>query len=120
MREQLATKGTKCTSKWLSFVLFVPFVAILLSVNWQALFTTLKLAATTAAILTIISLPVSYWIAFSKWRWKFIIEAVVAVPLVLPPTVLGFYVLMGLGPRSPIGQWYESLVGHGLPFTFEG
>jgi molybdate transport system permease protein len=88
--------------------------------NWEALITTLKLASATAAILTVISLPVSYWIAFSRWRWKFIVEAVVAMPLVLPPTVLGFYVLVALGPRSPIGRWYESLSGHGLPFTFEG
>jgi len=59
-------------------------------------------------------------VAFSKWRWKFLAEAVVALPLVLPPTVLGFYVLVALGPRSPVGRWYESLSGHGLPFTFEG
>src|SRR6516164_8745936 len=88
--------------------------------NWQALATTLELASMTAIILAIVSLPVSYWIAFSKWRLKFVVEAIVALPLVLPPTVLGFYVLMALGPRSPIGKWYESLVGHGLPFTFEG
>jgi molybdate transport system permease protein len=88
--------------------------------NWEALITTLKLASVTASILIIVSLPVSYWIAFSRWRWKFIVEAVVAMPLVLPPTVLGFYVLVALGPRSPIGRWYESLAGHGLPFTFEG
>jgi molybdate transport system permease protein len=88
--------------------------------NWQALATTLELASMTAIILAIVSLPVSYWIAFSKWRLKFVVEAIVALPLVLPPTVLGFYVLMALGPRSPIGRWYESLAGHGLPFTFEG
>src|SRR5215470_8224774 len=88
--------------------------------NWEALITTLELAATTSVILVIISLPLSYWIAFSKWRWKFAIEAIVALPLVLPPTVLGFYVLLALGPRSPIGRWYETLAGHGLPFTFEG
>ena len=88
--------------------------------NWQALATTLELASVTAIILAVISLPLSYWIAFSKWRLKFIVEAVVALPLVLPPTVLGFYVLIALGPRSPLGRWYESLAGHGLPFTFEG
>ena len=58
--------------------------------------------------------------AFSKWRWKFLVEAVVALPLVLPPTVLGFYVLIAMGPQSPLGRWYENLVGRGLPFTFEG
>jgi molybdate transport system permease protein len=88
--------------------------------NWEALITTLKLATATAVTLAIISLPLSYWLAFSKWRWKFLVEAVVAMPLVLPPTVLGFFVLLGLGPRSPIGRWYEALAGHGLPFTFEG
>jgi len=68
----------------------------------------------------LIGLPLSYWVAFSKWRWKFFVEAVVALPLVLPPTVLGFYVLIALGPQSPVGRWYESIAGHGLPFTFEG
>jgi len=88
--------------------------------NWQAIATTLKLALTTSAVLMVIALPLSYWIAFSKWRWKFLVEAVVALPLVLPPTVLGFYVLVAMGPQSPFGRWYESIVGHGLPFTFEG
>jgi len=90
------------------------------TMNWDAIATTLKLAIITASVLAIIGLPVSYWVAFSKWRWKFLAEAVVALPLVLPPTVLGFYVLVALGPRSPVGRWYESLSGHGLPFTFEG
>src|SRR5712691_6000556 len=88
--------------------------------NWEALITTLKLAAATSMILIIIALPLSYWIAFSKWRWKFIVEAVVALPLVLPPTVLGFYVLLAMGPQSPFGHFYESMAGHGLPFTFQG
>jgi molybdate transport system permease protein len=88
--------------------------------NWQAFFTSLKLATATSLILMAIGLPLSYWVAFSKWRWKFFVEAVVALPLVLPPTVLGFYVLIALGPQSPIGRWYESIAGHGLPFTFEG
>jgi len=88
--------------------------------NWQAFFTSLKLASATAVILMLIGLPLSYWVAFSKWRWKFLVEAIVALPLVLPPTVLGFYVLIALGPQSPVGRWYESIAGHGLPFTFEG
>ena len=88
--------------------------------NWEALLTTLKLASVTSVILMVVALPVSYWVAFSKWRWKFLIEAVVALPLVLPPTVLGFYVLIAMGPQSPFGRLYESVAGHGLPFTFEG
>jgi molybdate transport system permease protein len=88
--------------------------------NWEAFATTLMLATVTSLILLIISLPLSYWVAFSKWRFKFLVEAVVALPLVLPPTVLGFYVLMAMGPQSPFGRLYERLAGHGLPFTFEG
>jgi molybdate transport system permease protein len=88
--------------------------------NWEALITTLELASCTSIVLLIVGLPVSYWVAFSKWKWKFLVEAVVALPLVLPPTVLGFYVLVAIGPQSPFGRWYASLAGHGLPFTFEG
>ena len=88
--------------------------------NWQAFLTSLKLASATSIILMLIALPLSYWLAYSKWRWKFFVEAVVALPIVLPPTVLGFYVLVAMGPRSPLGRWYESIAGHGLPFTFEG
>ena len=88
--------------------------------NWEALITTLKLAVTTSVILMIIALPLGYWVAFSRWRWKILIEAVVALPIVLPPTVLGFYVLIAMGPQSPLGRFYETLAGHGLPFTFEG
>ena len=81
--------------------------------NWEALSTTLKLASATSVILIFIALPLSYWIAFSKWRWKFLVEAVVALPLVLPPTVLGFYVLLALGPQGPLASLE-------LPFTFAG
>jgi molybdate transport system permease protein len=88
--------------------------------NWQAFFTSIKLASATSIILILIALPLSYWVAFSRWRWKFLVEAVVALPLVLPPTVLGFYILFALGPQSPVGRWYESIAGKGLPFTFEG
>ena len=88
--------------------------------NWEAIATTLKLATLTSIILMILGLPLAYWVAFSKWRWKFLVEATVALPLVLPPTVLGFYVLVAMGPQSPLGRWYQSLAGHGLPFTFEG
>ncbi len=88
--------------------------------NWQAITLTLRLALWVTAILLVVGLPIAHWIAFSRWRWKFLVEAVVALPLVLPPTVLGFYVLVAMGPRSPLGAWYESWWGRGLPFTFEG
>ncbi|RPJ84209.1 MAG: molybdate ABC transporter permease subunit [Acidobacteria bacterium] len=88
--------------------------------NWEAVFTSLKLASATTLILFILGLPLASWLAFSKWRWKFLLESVVALPLVLPPTVLGFYVLTAMGPRSPLGHWYAELVGSPLPFSFEG
>src|SRR5256714_1149487 len=88
--------------------------------DWTAFALTLRLAALVTAILFAVGLPFAYWIAFSRWRWKFLIESVVALPLVLPPTVLGFYILVAIGPHSPLGRFYTSLVGHPLPFTFEG
>jgi molybdate transport system permease protein len=88
--------------------------------NWEAVLTTLKLASVTSIILMIIALPLGYWVAFSRWRWKFLVEAIVALPLVLPPTVLGFYVLLAMGPQSFPGRLYQSVTGHGLAFTFEG
>jgi len=88
--------------------------------NWTAIILTLKLATQTAAILLMIGLPIAYWLTFSRWRWKFLVESVVALPLVLPPTVLGFYILVAIGPQSPLGQFYTNIVGHPLPFTFEG
>jgi molybdate transport system permease protein len=88
--------------------------------DWQAFWLTIRLAVLVAAILVILGMPIAYWITFSRWRWKFLAEAVVALPIVIPPTVLGFYVLVALGPRSPFGRWWESLTGHTLAFTFEG
>ena len=89
-------------------------------VNWTAIWVTFKLASLTAAVLLVIGLPIAYWLTYSRWRWKFLIESIVALPLVLPPTVLGFYILVAIGPHSPIGRFYSDLVGHPLPFTFEG
>jgi molybdate transport system permease protein len=91
-----------------------------MAIDWQAFWLTLQLAVTVSAILLLLGLPVAYWFAFSTWRWKFLVEAVVALPIVLPPTVLGFYVLVALGPRSPLGRWWISLTGHTLTFTFSG
>ena len=87
--------------------------------EWQAFWLTMRLAAVVTAILVLLGLPIAYWIAFSKWRWKFLVEALVALPIVLPPTVLGFYVLIALGERSPLGRWWQSITGHTLAFTFE-
>jgi len=88
--------------------------------DWTAIMLSLRLAAATTAILLAIGMPAAYWLAFSPRRWKFIVEAVVALPLVLPPTVLGFYVLLAISPRGPIGGLYSRLTGGMLPFSFAG
>src|SRR5436190_2730906 len=87
--------------------------------DWTAIALSVKLAAIVAGILLVIALPIAYWLTFTRWRGKFLVEAVVALPLVLPPTVLGFYVLLAIGSRSPIGRLWEQWTGHGLAFTFE-
>src|SRR6202790_5754123 len=88
--------------------------------NWEAFWLTVRLAAIVSALLIVIGIPIAYWLTYSRRRWKFLIEAIVALPIVLPPTVLGFYVLVALGPRSPLGRWWISLTGHTLAFTFGG
>jgi molybdate transport system permease protein len=88
--------------------------------NWPAILLSLKLAVCVAGILLAAGLPIAYWVTFSGWRWKFLAEAIVALPLVLPPTVLGYYILVGLGPRHFAGRIWQSMFGHTLPFTFGG
>ena len=87
--------------------------------DWTAIVLSVKLATIVAIILLVIGLPIAYWLTFSRWRGKFLVEAVVALPLVLPPTVLGLYVLLAIGSRSPIGRAWTAWSGHGLAFTFE-
>jgi molybdate transport system permease protein len=86
--------------------------------DWTAAWLTFQLAAATALILLVVGLPLAYWLATTRWRGRFVIEAVVAMPIVLPPTVLGFYLLLALGPRGPVGRAVQSLTGATLPFTF--
>lgn len=86
----------------------------------EAFWLTIRLAVLVALVLMVAGLPIAYWITYSRWKWKFLAEAVVALPIVLPPTVLGFYVLLALGPRSPLGRGWQALTGHSLAFTFEG
>ncbi len=88
--------------------------------NLDSLFISLRLAATVALLLLCVAMPLAYWLAFSRWRGKFLLESIVALPLVLPPTVLGFYALLALGPRGPIGRLWQSIFGHALAFTFTG
>jgi molybdate transport system permease protein len=87
---------------------------------WSPIRLTLALAAVTTVLLLVIATPIAYWLARTKARWKEAIAAVVALPLVLPPTVLGFYLLVALGPNGP-GGWIAGLFGgRSLAFTFEG
>jgi molybdate transport system permease protein len=84
------------------------------------LFLSLKLSFITTVLLSFIGIPLAYWLAFSRVRWKFFVESIVALPLVLPPTVLGFYLLIAIGSNSIIGQWYEALCNKTLAFSFQG
>ncbi len=88
--------------------------------GFEALFLTVKLAALSTVILLLIGTPVAWWLARSKSRFKPIIEAVVALPIVLPPTVLGFYLLVLLSPGSSFGGWWFELTGQTLTFSFSG
>ncbi|HEX7407374.1 MAG TPA: molybdate ABC transporter permease subunit [Candidatus Binatia bacterium] len=88
--------------------------------DWAAITLSVQLSTWTTLALLVIGMPIAHWLAFSSWRWKFLVEAVVALPLVLPPTVLGFYLLLALSLRSPLGQMYLKLTGATLPFTFQG
>lgn len=85
-----------------------------------ALWVTLKLAVISTSILMVLCAPLAWWLAHTRWRGKVMIEALVAMPLVLPPTVMGFYLLVLLGPRGAVGGFLEDIgVGH-LAFTFTG
>lgn len=80
----------------------------------------LKLSSVTMVLLFIVGIPLAYGLTFSRIRWKFLVESVVALPLVLPPTVLGFYVLLAVGGNSFIGQKYEAVFNKTLAFSFQG
>ncbi|MCK6426055.1 MAG: molybdate ABC transporter permease subunit [Burkholderiaceae bacterium] len=86
----------------------------------QALLLTLKLAAVVTALLVVLATPLAWWLARSRSRWRGVVAAVVALPLVLPPTVLGFYLLVAMGPQGPLGQLAAALGAGRLPFTFWG
>ncbi len=88
--------------------------------EWSAIFLSVRLALLVCVILLAVGIPIAAWLATSGWRWKFLVEAVVALPIVLPPTVLGFYLLVAMGPASPVGRLYAGFFGHGLAFTFTG
>lgn len=88
--------------------------------DWTAIWLTVRLAACTTAILLLAGLPLAYWLATTRFRGKFLVEAAVALPIILPPSVVGFYILWATGPRSPIGRAYESITDGMLPFSFAG
>jgi molybdate transport system permease protein len=88
--------------------------------DWQALALTLKLAAITTAILFCIAIPLAAWLSLSRSHWRALAEAITGLPLVLPPTVLGFYLLVLLGPRTIVGRSLAALLGHPLVFSFAG
>src|ERR1700730_5959095 len=88
--------------------------------DWAAIALSLRLATATTLILLVAGLPLGGWLALSRRRGRWGVDALVALPLVLPPTVLGFYVLVALGPRSPIGRAYEAITGRTIVFSFQG
>jgi len=89
-------------------------------IDWQAMKLTLELAVIVAAVLAAVGMPIAYWLTYSRWRGKFLVEALVGLPLILPPTVLGFYLLIAFGSQSSIGRFWTSLTGHRLAFSFTG
>jgi molybdate transport system permease protein len=86
----------------------------------EALWLSLRLAFCVAAILLLLGMPLAYWLSQTRWRGKFLVESVVALPLVLPPTVLGFYLLVVMGAAGPLGKLWTAWFGHTLAFTFAG
>lgn len=89
-------------------------------IDWNPLILTFKLAMITTVLLLIISIPIAYWLAYTKARIKPVIETLVSMPLVLPPTVIGFYMLVAFSPANAFGGWMDNLLGLRLVFSFEG
>lgn len=87
---------------------------------WDALWISLRLALGTTAVLLVVGLPIAAWLAATRSRLRIPVEAVVSLPIVLPPTVVGFYLLLALGPRTMLGRFLEQVLGHTLPFSFTG
>jgi len=86
----------------------------------QALWLTLRLAVTTTALLLALGIPLAFWLATTRAPWRPLVEAITTLPILLPPTVLGFYLLVLLGPRTAIGRFTTHLLGHPLAFSFSG
>ncbi|WP_367392409.1 molybdate ABC transporter permease subunit [Lewinella sp. LCG006] len=89
-------------------------------IDWTPLLLTFRLALITTLLLLVVSIPLAYWLAYSRNRIKPVIEALVSMPLVLPPTVLGFYLLVAFSPANGFGSWLDEHLGLRLVFSFEG
>ncbi len=87
---------------------------------WESLWLTLRLATITTAVLGLIGLPLAHWLNRTRWRLAPVIETLVALPIVLPPTVIGFYLLVAFSPLHPPGSWWRDLTGAPLSFSFTG
>ena len=88
--------------------------------EFEPFYLTFKLALTTTIVLFIVGIPLAYWLAFNQTKWKVLPEAIVGLPLVLPPSVLGFYLLMAFSPENAFGRFLESYFDIRLVFTFPG
>lgn len=88
--------------------------------DWTPLFLTFKLASVTTGILFFLGIPLAYWLAYTRFKFKFLVEALVSMPLVLPPSVLGFYLLIAFGPVSVFGKFLQNYFNLQLVFSFEG
>ena len=89
-------------------------------IDLQPLFLTFQLALIVTVILFVLGVPLAYWVAFSKNRFKYIVETLVSMPLVLPPTVIGFYLLIAFSPKYFLGHFLESFLGVRVVFSFTG
>jgi molybdate transport system permease protein len=89
-------------------------------IDWQPLWLSLRLAGITTLLLFVISIPLGYWLAFGRRRWKIAIEALVSLPMVLPPTVIGFYLLLAFSPAQGFGHFLDRYLNVRLVFTFPG
>ena len=92
----------------------------LTSADWSAVWLTFQLATVSTVILLLVGTPIAWWLARTRSKWKGVVGAVVALPLVLPPTVIGFYLLVAMGPNGPLGRLTEALGLGLLPFSFAG
>jgi molybdate transport system permease protein len=88
--------------------------------DFSAIIVTIKLAIVSTSILILIGTPIAWWLSQTKFKFKAVFEAIIALPLILPPTVLGFYLLITLGSNGPIGKLLESFGGSSIAFTFTG